>query len=123
MRMLIIDDSSTMRRFLGVIAKELAIETEQAADGQEALERLERGSDFDVALVDWDMPRMNGLEFIQAVRTRPEFEGLKLMMLTSHNSIQDVRVALASGANDYLMKPVTQEMIAEKLTLLGLLSA
>ncbi len=122
MRMLIIDDSSTMRRFLGIIAAELAFETEQAGDGQEALERLERGCDFEVALVDWDMPRMNGVQFIQAVRTRPEFESLKLLMLTSHNSIQDVRIALASGANDYLRKPVTQEMIAQKLELLGVLS-
>ena len=121
MRMLIIDDSSTMRRFLGAIAKELAVETEQAVDGQDALELLERGgSRFDLALVDWDMPRMNGLQFIRALRERPQFRDLKLMMLTSHSSLQDVRVALDSGANDYLMKPVTQEMIADKLAILGL---
>ena len=120
--MLIVDDDSMMRRVVGVIAQSLRIESEEAADGQEALERLGGGGDFDVALVDWEMPRMDGLEFVRAVRKRPEYEPLKLMMLTCHNTREDVQVALSSGANDYLMKPITPEMLVEKLTLLGLLN-
>ncbi|HTS78053.1 MAG TPA: response regulator [Bryobacteraceae bacterium] len=121
MRMLIIDDSSTMRGLLAAIAAELGVGSEQAADGRVALEVLERHPSFELALVDWDMPRMNGLEFVRAVRARPEFSSLKLMMVTSHNAIEDVEVALASGADDFLMKPLDAEMVAEKLQVLGLL--
>lgn len=121
MRMLIIDDSSTMRGLLAAIAADLGAGSEQAADGQAALEVLEHRPTFEVALVDWDMPRMNGLEFVRAVRARPEFSSLKLMMVTSHNAIQDVRAALESGADDFLMKPLNAEMVGEKLQVLGLL--
>lgn len=121
MRMLIIDDSSTMRGYLAAIAADLGVASEQAPDGAAALERLERRPSFEVALVDWDMPRMDGIEFVRAVRARPEFSDLKLMMVTSHNGMQDVRAALACGADDFLMKPLDTEMVAEKLQILGLL--
>lgn len=123
MRMLIIDDSATMRNYLASIVEELGVETEQAADGEAALEVLARGRPFEAALVDWDMPRMNGIEFVRAVRTRAEFSDVKLMMVTSHNAMQDIRVALASGADDFLMKPLDPEMVGDKLRLLGLLDA
>jgi two-component system, chemotaxis family, chemotaxis protein CheY len=125
MRMLIIDDSLTMRRYLAHIADELEIEAEQAADGQEAMASLEQRSagapPFDVALVDWDMPRMNGVEFVRAVRRRPEYDAMKLMMVTSHNALNDVRNAIVAGVDDYLMKPLDAEMLSEKLRLLGLI--
>ena len=124
MRMLIIDDSKTMRRYLSALASELAIETDEATDGQDALTRLGDSyptQPFDVALVDWDMPRMNGVEFVKAVRREPYLDSLKLLMVTSHNVIADVRTAIAAGADDYLMKPLDGEMMASKLRLLGLL--
>lgn len=123
MRMLIIDDSATMRNYLASIAADLGVETEQATDGAAALDVLDRSHRFEVALVDWDMPRMNGIEFVRAVRAREEFAELKLMMVTSHNGMQDVRAALASGADDFLMKPLDVEMVGDKLRLLGLLDA
>jgi len=119
--MLIIDDSPTMRGFLTAIAEDLGAETAQAPDGLAALDLLVRQAPFDLALVDWDMPRMNGIEFVRAVRARPEFAGLKLMMVTSHNCMQDVRAALACGADDFLMKPLDAEMMGDKLGMLGLL--
>ncbi len=121
MRMLIIDDSATMRNYLSSIAADLGLETEQAGDGLAALETLDRRPPFEVALVDWDMPRMNGIEFVRAVRGRGEFAEMKLMMVTSHNGMQDIRAALASGADDFLMKPLDAEMVSEKLRTLGLL--
>ena len=121
MRMLIIDDSSTMRNYLAAIVADLGIETEQAHDGADGLEVLANRPAFEAALVDWDMPRMNGIEFVRAVRNLPEFAELKLMMVTSHNSMQDVRAALACGADDFLMKPVDSAMVADKLAMLGLL--
>ena len=67
------------------------------------------------------MPRMDGISFVQAVRAEPRFDPMKLMMLTSHSSMDAVCEALSSGADDYLMKPVTAAMLSEKLQLLGLL--
>jgi two-component system, chemotaxis family, chemotaxis protein CheY len=119
--MLIIDDSSTMRNLLGMIASELGVDSEQAPDGAVALDRVSRSADFEVALVDWDMPRMDGLEFVKQVRARPELAEMKLMMVTSHCTAQEVRRALELGADDFLMKPLDAGMVAGKLRLLGLL--
>ncbi len=121
MRMLIVDDSKTMRNFLGALARNLAFETREAGDGQEAIEKLEEEDLFDVALVDWDMPRMNGLALVNEVRARPEFDSMKLLMVTAQCSMDAVVKALTDGADDYLMKPVTAEMFEDKLRLLGVL--
>jgi two-component system chemotaxis response regulator CheY len=121
MKILIIDDSKAMRAFLRYLAEELAFDSAEAGDGCEALAVLENHSDFDVALVDWDMPRMNGLEFVRAVRARRAYDAIKLMMVTTQTSMDHVAQALAAGATDFLMKPVTREALEEKLLLLGVL--
>jgi len=123
MKMLVIDDSKPMRTFLTFLGKQMAFATVEASDGREALDMLIRNDPrepFDVALVDWDMPRMNGLEFVQAVRRNRDFAGLKLMMVTTQNAHDRVALALEAGADDFLMKPVTEEMLTEKLQILGL---
>ena len=120
--MLIIDDAKAMRTFLAFIAQEMSFATTEAADGLDALKALTRNDPrepFDVALVDWEMPRMNGLEFIQAVRRNNDFADLKLLMITTLNAPEQVSTALQAGANDYLMKPVDKEMLLEKLQILG----
>lgn len=119
MRVLIVDDSKAMRTFLTFLVQELRIETAQAEDGCAALEVLQREQPFDLALVDWDMPRMNGLEFVKAVRANTSWENLKLMMVTTQNSIDRVSMALEAGATDFLMKPVTKELLEDKLRLIG----
>jgi two-component system chemotaxis response regulator CheY len=96
----------------------------EAEDGREALDILVKNDPrepFAVALVDWDMPRMNGLEFVEAIRRNRDFADLKLMMVTAQNSQGHVAQALQAGADDFLMKPVTREMLADKLTMLGVL--
>ena len=101
----------------------MAFATCEASDGREALELLvsnDPREPFHLALVDWDMPRMNGLEFVQAVRRNRDFAELKLMMVTTQNAQDRVAQALKAGADDFLMKPVTQQMLAEKLQILGL---
>jgi two-component system chemotaxis response regulator CheY len=122
MRILIVDDSKPMRTFLGFVAQEISFDTTEACDGRAALDVLVRNDPrepFDVALVDWEMPRMNGLEFVQAVRRNKDFADLKLLMVTTLNSMDRVAEALEAGANDFLMKPVTKEMLMEKLQILG----
>lgn len=113
-----------MRTFLSSIAQELSFGTAEAVDGRSALDLLVRNDPrepFDVALVDWDMPRMNGLEFVQAVRRNQDFAGLKILMVTTFNSTERVAEALQTGANDFLMKPATKEMLADKLQILGVI--
>ncbi|MEM9400017.1 MAG: response regulator [Verrucomicrobiota bacterium] len=118
-RMLVVDDSKTMRNFLSIIAKECDFETDQAEDGVHALEVLEEKDAYDIALVDWDMPRMNGLELVKQIRAHTEYDEMKMMMVTTHNAIEDVAEALNEGVNDFLMKPLTKEMLEDKLRLLG----
>jgi len=94
----------------------------EAGDGRAALDLLVRNDPrepFKLALVDWEMPRMNGLEFVKAVRRNRDFDELKLLMITTLNSTERVAEALTAGANDFLMKPVTKEMLLEKLQILG----
>ena len=121
MRVLIVDDSVTMRHLLQSVVATLQAETVEATDGRQALKILADQWPFDVALVDWDMPVMNGIEFVKAVRADSRFSGLKIMMVTADNSMEGVGKAINSGADDYLMKPLTGQMVIDKLRVLGLL--
>lgn len=110
-----------MRSVLGRIMTDVGFsEIEQAGDGKEALTRLESSKGFDIALVDWNMPVMNGLEFVRAVRADARFRDLLLMMVTTESEMSQVARALLAGANEYVMKPFTKEIIVEKLEILGL---
>lgn len=119
MKTLIVDDSLTMRRLLSTYVAEFSSDIIEAEDGVAALEQLLRHPEIDLALVDWDMPRMNGLDFVRTVRADEAFASMKLMMVTSHADMEDIGLALAEGANDFLMKPLTSEMVSDKLRLLG----
>lgn len=122
MRLLIVDDSKAMRSILASYAEQLGCETVQAEDGLKALDTLRTDRAFGAALIDWDMPNMSGIELLKAIRADEDYDGIKCMMVTAQNSFDKVSEALSSGAEDYLMKPLDQEMLAEKLRLLGLLS-
>jgi two-component system chemotaxis response regulator CheY len=125
MKTLIIDDAKTIRALLSSFAQEMGFETTEAGDGVEGLKTLIQNDPrqpFDIVLVDWEMPRMNGLEFIKAVRCNADFAELKLLMITTLNSPDQVTQALAAGASDYLMKPVTKELLADKLQILGVVA-
>ena len=119
MKVLIIDDSRTMRRLLKSFVASVTEDTSEAGDGREALAVLEREGPFELALVDWDMPVMNGLDFVKAVRRDPRHDAMKMMMVTAQNSYETVLQAIEAGAADYLMKPLTEEMLQDKLRLLG----
>jgi two-component system chemotaxis response regulator CheY len=121
MKILIIDDSKAMRTFLRFLVQELAFESVEAEDGCQGIEALKADPGFEAALVDWDMPRMNGLEFVRAVRGNSAFDNLKIMMVTTQTSMEHVAQALAAGATDFLMKPVSKESLEEKLLVLGVL--
>ena len=118
---MVIDDSNTLRRVVVGYLRELSIDSIEAVDGLDALEKLRANPSLDGALVDWDMPRMDGLEFVKTVRACAEYNSLKLMMVTAQSSMGSLQQALEAGADDYLMKPFTPEMLGDKLRLIGLL--
>lgn len=120
MRALVIDDSRATRMIIGRMLKEVGFEVVEAAHGREALDRLQAEGAINLALVDWNLPEMNGLEFVQAVRANPAYGELRLMMVTSETERDQVARALAAGANEYVMKPFTKDVILAKLNLLGL---
>ncbi|MBI3463621.1 MAG: response regulator [Planctomycetes bacterium] len=121
MQALIVDDSRVLRRILSAYLQQLGFQVVEAGNGREALERLHQSESPDVVLVDWNMPEMNGLEFIRSVRAEERFRNLPLMMVTTELEMDHVATALLVGANEYVMKPFSKESIADKLQLIGLL--
>jgi two-component system, chemotaxis family, chemotaxis protein CheY len=119
-RALIVDDSKAMRSILGRMLRAMDFDVVEAANGREALERLEGLGKVDIALVDWNMPEMNGFEFVRAVRSEHIYDGVLLMMVTTETEMENVVRALAAGANEYVMKPFTPEVILEKLRIFGM---
>lgn len=120
---LVVDDSRAMRSILTRLLTGLGFDVAQAGDGAEALSVLDAGSRPDVILVDWNMPVMDGLTFIKAVRAREDLRDISLMMVTTESEQGQIVRALAAGAHEYVIKPFTDEVIAEKLALLGLVAA
>lgn len=122
MRALIVDDSRPIRRIEAEILQELGFETSDARHGKEALERLQDAALPDVALVDWNMPEMDGLEFIKAVRGDARFEGLVMLMVTTETEPEQMLRALTAGADEYLMKPFDKAALVDKLRLVGVVN-
>lgn len=120
MRALVVDDSRAIRRIVGEIMQKLGYEVHEAAHGVEALQRLDEIAMPDVMLVDWNMPEMNGIDLIKAVRRDPKYSDLAIMMVTTETEMQRMALAFVAGANEYVMKPFDQETIAEKLQILGM---
>jgi two-component system chemotaxis response regulator CheY len=121
MRALVIDDSRAMRLILARIARQLGFDVVEAGNGREALDRLaELDSVPELALIDWNMPEMNGLEFVAAVRRDARYKAMTLMMVTTESEQSQIVRALAAGAHEYVIKPFTPDAIVEKLALLGL---
>jgi two-component system chemotaxis response regulator CheY len=119
MRALIVDDSRFVRTILRGMLEKRGIECEEASDGQAGMDRLQDGSPFDLALVDWNMPVMGGFEMLQQLRSEG-FASLKVMMVTTEAENDFIMRALDAGADEYMMKPFDGEALTEKLALLGL---
>lgn len=120
MRALVVDDSAVIRTVLTRILTALGFEVIQAVNGKDALAKLQDVERPDIALVDWNMPEMNGYDFIRSVRADQRWRDMPLMMVTTETEMEQVVRALAAGANEYLMKPFTPEMVHQKLAILGL---
>ncbi|MGC9158943.1 MAG: response regulator [Terracidiphilus sp.] len=122
MRALIVDDSRFVRGYLRGLLEEKGIECAEAADGEAGMEQLKSGVAFDFALVDWNMPVMNGLEMLEHMRAEG-YGDVKVMMVTTEAENDFILRALNAGADEYLMKPFDDEALTEKLAMLGLVEA
>jgi two-component system chemotaxis response regulator CheY len=115
-RALIVDDSRAMRMILRKTLTELGYETCEAANGQEALVLLaQHGASFGLMLVDWNMPVMCGLDLVKAVRADTRYAAIPVVMVTTETEIQHISEALEAGANEYVMKPFTKDVLEDKL--------
>lgn len=119
MRALIVDDSRPIRRIEKDMLTEMGFETYDAAHGKEALDRLKSEPLPDVILVDWNMPEMNGLDLIKAIRQDARFSGTMLLMVTTETETDQMLRALTAGADEYLMKPFTKDSLLDKLQMIG----
>ena len=123
MRALVVDDSRVSRRILSRILGNLGFEVLEAGNGREALACLnDMNQTAHLVMLDWNMPLMDGIDFLRAVRAEPTYAKLNIVVITTNNELQDVVVALEAGADEYIMKPFTQDIVQGKLALLGLFS-
>ncbi len=115
MKALVVNDSRAMRTIIGQILKGIGFEIVEAGNGKEGLERLGAGQLPRLAMVNWNMPEMNGLDFVKAVRRRPEFNAMRILMVTTETEMTRMAEALAQGVDEYVMKPFTKDVILQKL--------
>jgi len=120
MRALIVDDSRVVRRYLSAMMHSLGWETEEVDGGARAMQLLRKDDRFELLLIDIHMPGMSGVECVQAVRRELAMLEAKLMVVSTEKSFAMIGEALASGADEFLMKPFTRENLLAKLQLLYL---
>jgi two-component system chemotaxis response regulator CheY len=118
---LVVDDSRAVRMILARTLKELGFEVREAANGREALEVIEtEKTAVSLVLADWNMPEINGLELLKQLRQKPELSSLVVVMVTTETELDQMAAALEAGANEYVMKPFTKDILVEKLQLAGI---
>lgn len=113
MKILTVDDSSTMRRIIKNTLNRLGyndvVEAEHGVDG------LAKMAGVDFVLTDWNMPEMDGLTFVKALRSNPKFGEIPIIMVTTEAAKKEILEAIKAGVTDYIVKPFTPETLKEKI--------
>lgn len=117
---LVVDDSSVIRRVARGILEELNFDIKEAGDGSQALDSC-RDNMPDAILLDWNMPVMDGLDFLRALREEEGGDKPIVVFCTTENDIQHISQAINAGANEYIMKPFDREIIETKFQEVGLI--
>jgi len=118
---LVVDDSRAVRMILSKTLRELGYEVREAGNGREALEVLSAEKNgIDLILADWNMPEMNGFDLLKRVRANPQLSSMAVVMVTTETEVDQMAAALEAGANEYVMKPFTKDILVEKLRLAGI---
>jgi len=120
-RALVIDDSRAVRSIIRQILAELSFEVHEAEDGAAALKKVQELGGVDLATVDWNMPVMDGFEFLKELRKLPGGRDPKVVFCTTENDIAHIAKAMRAGADEYIMKPFDSEIVESKLSQVGLL--
>jgi two-component system chemotaxis response regulator CheY len=115
MKVLVVDDSAIMRKVIEQILEMLGHESVPAANGLDAFEKLKEHSDVRLILLDWNMPEMNGIEFLRAVKEKPDLAEIPVIMLTTESERRKMIEAIEAGAKHYLTKPFQPETLATKI--------
>jgi two-component system chemotaxis response regulator CheY len=118
---MVVDDSRAVRLILSRMLKEVGYDVCQAANGKEALSLLAGEENVSLILVDWNMPELDGLGFVKSLRSDTRYSAVKVVMVTTETEIDRMVTALEAGANEYVMKPFTADIISDKLRMLGAL--
>jgi two-component system, chemotaxis family, chemotaxis protein CheY len=118
---LVVDDSKAVRMILARTLRELGHEVIEATNGQEALDVIAaEKTAISLILADWNMPGMTGFDLLKRLRENPALASLAIVMVTTETELDHMAAALEAGANEYVMKPFTKEILVEKLQLLGM---
>ncbi|MFQ5736231.1 MAG: chemotaxis response regulator CheY [Thermodesulfobacteriota bacterium] len=118
MKILVVDDFSTMRRIIKNILKEIGYtNVDEADDGATGLEKL-KGGNFDFVVTDWNMPNMPGIELLNAIRQDPALKHLPVLMVTAEAAKENVVTAVQAGVNNYIVKPFTAAALKERIDLI-----
>lgn len=120
-KILLVDDSRTVRAVGKRYADSMGLESFEAENGQKALDVLREHQDIDVVLLDWNMPVMDGITFLKALREEPRARQPVVVMCTTENDMSRIVEAMQAGANEYIMKPFTEDIVREKLKEVGVL--
>jgi two-component system chemotaxis response regulator CheY len=115
MKCLVVDDSAIMRRVIDQILEMLGHEAVQACNGLQAFDRLKEHEDVALILLDWNMPEMNGIEFLRAIKANARYAGIPVIMLTTESERRKMIEAIEAGASHYLTKPFQPETLATKI--------
>jgi two-component system chemotaxis response regulator CheY len=118
---LVVDDSRVIRKVARRILEDLSFRVEEAGDGSEALTYCRLGMP-DAILLDWNMPVMNGIDFLRHLRADPGGDRPVVVFCTTENDISAIAQAIESGANEYIMKPFDSEIVQSKFAEVGLVS-
>lgn len=117
---LVVDDSRAIRMILSRTLRELGFEVRDAGNGVDALTAMAAGPRPDLVMADWNMPVMDGLELLRKIRGSEDFASAPVVMVTTEAEVDQMTTALAAGATEYIMKPFTTEILADKLRMAGL---
>jgi two-component system chemotaxis response regulator CheY len=118
---LVVDDSRAVRMILARTLREIGYEVCEASNGREALKVIEaEKAELTLVLTDWNMPEINGLDLVKLVRQDPQLSSLVVVMVTTETELDQMAAALEAGANEYVMKPFTKDILLEKLDLAGI---
>lgn len=116
MKLLVVDDSSTMRRIIkNTLARLGYKDILEGENGVQAWEQMDSDGDVAVLITDWNMPEMNGLELVKKVRADDRFKEIPIIMVTTEGGKAEVITALKAGVNNYIVKPFTPQVLKEKL--------